>query len=147
MCHQYNTRDVKPLRSKLAPSLKYKVVDAISCLPEASQGTQVPSGPQKVSQDFLWLYALQSCVAKRFSQLGAWQDSVQLGTLPLYSAPRFPSLVHTRFTMSSVYIRPVVPGGARGALAPADFGRSVKPISTKIILAPPDFQTFRQPHT
>ena len=39
MCHQYNTRDVKPLRSKLAPSLKYKVVDAISCLPEASQGT------------------------------------------------------------------------------------------------------------
>ena len=27
--------------------------------------------------------------------------------------------------------RPVVPGGAGGAMAPPDFGRSVNPISTK----------------
>ena len=75
--------------------------------------------------------------------------------LPLCSsAPRFPSLVHALFTMSLVYIRPVVPGGARGAMAPPDFGRSVNPISTKgadhadqITLAHPDFQTFRQPCT
>ena len=52
--------------------------------------------------------------------------------LPLCSsAPRFPSLVHALFTMSLVYIRPVVPGGARGAMAPPDFGRSVDPISTR----------------
>jgi hypothetical protein len=45
--------------------------------------------------------------------------------------------------------RPVVPGGAGDAMAPPNFGRSVKPILTKgvdyalqIILAPPDFQTF-----
>ena len=49
-------------------------------------------------------------------------------------------------------IRPVVPGGAGGAMAPPDFGRSVNPISTKgadyahqIVLAPPDFQIFRRP--
>ena len=53
--------------------------------------------------------------------------------------------------------KPVVPGGARGAMALPDFGRSVNPISTnlprargvdyahEIILAPPDFQTFRRP--
>ena len=48
--------------------------------------------------------------------------------------------------------RPVVPGGARGAMASPVFGRSVNPISTKgadyahqIIRAPPDFQTFRRP--
>ena len=49
--------------------------------------------------------------------------------------------------------RPVVAGGAGGTMArPPDFGRSVNPISTKgadyahqLILAPPDFQTFRQP--
>ena len=51
--------------------------------------------------------------------------------------------------------RGVVPGGAGGAMAPPDFGRSVNTISTRgaeyahqIILAPPDFQTFLRPfHT
>ena len=48
--------------------------------------------------------------------------------------------------------RPVVHGGAGGAMAPPDFGRSVNPISTwgtdyahQIILAPPDFQTYQRP--
>ena len=29
------------------------------------------------------------------------------------------------------HVRPVVPGGALGAMAPPDFGRSVNPISTR----------------
>ena len=33
--------------------------------------------------------------------------------------------------MTPLYLRPVVPGGAGGAMAPPDFGRSVNPISTK----------------
>ena len=50
--------------------------------------------------------------------------------------------------------RPVVSGGAGGAMAPPDFGRSVNHISTGgdrlcppnyYVLAPPDFQTFRRP--
>ena len=49
--------------------------------------------------------------------------------------------------------RPVVPGGAGGAMAPPDFDRSVNPISTRglagyahqIILAPRNFQTFLRP--
>ena len=51
-----------------------------------------------------------------------------------------------------VHIRGVVTGGAGGAMATPDFGRSVNPISTRgadvaheIILAPPDFQTFLRP--
>ena len=50
------------------------------------------------------------------------------------------------------FSRGSVPGGA---LAPPDFGRSVDPISTRrdricqphqsLLLAPPDFQTFRRP--
>ena len=47
----------------------------------------------------------------------------------------------------------VVPGGAGGAMAPQNFGRSVNPISTRrrshyaphIITCPPDFQTFLWP--
>ena len=41
--------------------------------------------------------------------------------------------------------RPVVQGGADGAIAPPDFGKSVNPISTrradipKLLLVPPDF--------
>ena len=49
----------------------------------------------------------------------------------------------------NIPFRGVVPGGAEGAMAPPDFGRSVSPISTRgadcarqIILAPLDFQTF-----
>ena len=49
-------------------------------------------------------------------------------------------------------VSPVAPGGAGGAMAPPDFGRSVNPISIKgayyahqIILAPTDFQTFLRP--
>ena len=47
--------------------------------------------------------------------------------------------------------RVVVPEGARGAMVPPDFGRSVNPILTMgggavyahhLILTPPDFQTF-----
>ena len=47
-----------------------------------------------------------------------------------------------------ILYRPVVPGGAEGAMAPPDFGRSVKPISTRrdrlympttLLAAPPDF--------
>ena len=48
--------------------------------------------------------------------------------------------------------RGVVPGGAGGAMAPPDFGRSVNSISTRgqimptyLLLEPPDFQTFRRP--
>jgi len=48
--------------------------------------------------------------------------------------------------------KPVVPGGAGGALAPPDFVTSVNPISTggadyapTSLLAPPDFQTFQRP--
>ena len=48
--------------------------------------------------------------------------------------------------------RPVVPGGAGGAMAPPDFDKSVNPISTRgadyapaSLLAPPDFQTFLRP--
>ena len=42
-------------------------------------------------------------------------------------------------------------GGAEGTMAPPDFGRSVNPqprgtdYAHQIILAPPDFQTFRRP--
>ena len=39
-------------------------------------------------------------------------------------------------------------GGAGGAMTPPDFGRSVNPISTRssrLQLAPPDFQTFLRP--
>ena len=58
------------------------------------------------------------------------------------------------FSVGSVEVggsRLVVPGGAGGA--PPDFGRPVNPISTKgggadyvnqIIMAHPDFQTFRR---
>ena len=49
-------------------------------------------------------------------------------------------------------IRPVIPEGAGGVMAPPDFGRSVNLISTKgadyahqIMLAPTDFKTFRRP--
>ena len=50
-------------------------------------------------------------------------------------------------------VRPVVPRGAGGALAPPNSGGSVKPIfqprgadyAHQIILEPPDSQTFRQP--
>ena len=49
--------------------------------------------------------------------------------------------------------RPVVPGCAGCAMAHPDFGRSVNPISTRggqimptqLLLAHPDFQTFRRP--
>ena len=38
-----------------------------------------------------------------------------------------------------VRCKPVVPGGAGGAMAPPDFGRSVNPISTKgVRLCPPN---------
>ena len=47
--------------------------------------------------------------------------------------------------------RPVAPGGAGGAMAPPDFGKSVNPITTRetdyvptSLLAPPDLQTFLQ---
>ena len=53
---------------------------------------------------------------------------------------------------SYAYVRGVVPGGAGGAMAYSDFGRSVNPISNRgrdyahqIIMAPPDFQTFLRP--
>jgi len=49
--------------------------------------------------------------------------------------------------------KPVVPGGAWGAMALPDFVTSVNPISTggeadyapTSLLAPPDFQTFQRP--
>ena len=48
--------------------------------------------------------------------------------------------------------RPVIPGGAGGAMTPPIFGTSVNPISTRgadyahtSLLAPPDFRTFRRP--
>ena len=49
---------------------------------------------------------------------------------------------------SYAYVRGVVPGGAGGAMAPSDFGRSVNPISTKgDRLCPPNYywhtRTFR----
>ena len=54
---------------------------------------------------------------------------------------------------STALYRGVVIGGAGGAMAPPDFGRSVNPISTRggqimpvqTILAPPDLQTFLRP--
>ena len=44
-----------------------------------------------------------------------------------------PKINKRRVYIYSVYriSRPVVPGGAGGAMAPPDFGRSVNPISTK----------------
>ena len=52
-----------------------------------------------------------------------------------------------------VHCRSVVPGGAGGAMAHPDFGRSVYPsfnqgeqiMPTWLLLTPPDFQTFRRP--
>ena len=50
--------------------------------------------------------------------------------------------------------RPVVLGGAEGAMGPPDFGRSVNQTYLnqggtdyvhQIVLAPPDFQTFLRP--
>ena len=52
------------------------------------------------------------------------------------------------FSLNHVISRGVVPGGVGCAMAHPDFGRSVNPISTKrdrLLLAPPDFQTFRRP--
>ena len=52
----------------------------------------------------------------------------------------------------SLWYRPVVPGGAGGAMVPPIFGISINPISTRgvnyastSLLAPPDFQNFRRP--
>ena len=54
----------------------------------------------------------------------------------------------------NVEFRPVVPEGARGAMAPPIFGTSVNPISIRgadyaptLLLAPQDFQTFRRPYS
>ena len=40
-------------------------------------------------------------------------------------------IVHVASKVGSIYIRGVYPGGAGGAIAPPDFGRSVNPISIK----------------
>ena len=53
-----------------------------------------------------------------------------------------------------MYSRPVVPGGAGGAMASPDFGKSVNPISargadqaTRSLLAHKEFQAFLRPCT
>ena len=82
-----------------------------------------------------------SCSAQNIlpSFFGATSDLWQPGLVPSYY--RIIDRVHQ--------CRLVVPGGARGAMAPPNFGISVNPISTRgvdyaptSLLAPPDFQTF-----
>ena len=74
-------------------------------------------------------------------------------TLLLFTWPRL-LIFYVLFTLPVTNrLRGVVPGGAGGAMATLDFCRSVYYISTRegadyahrIILAPPDFQTFLRP--